>query len=420
MNAEQSAVGAMMVSRDALHDVTDVLDAGDLFDMRLGHVFGAAVALDAAGAPVEPVAVVGWLNDHGLLDNVGGHAAIADLYTSAPPAGSAGYYARQVKREAVKRRLRAAATAIAQAVEEAGDADPADLVEGAHALLEETHPEVSGVLATLGADMDATIEALELPPSFLPTPWRTLNNFLDGLRPGALYVLGARPGSGKSIMGLNLAVHLSRWGDVAYSSLEMTRDELRTRLLAQRSGVHLSSLARRSLSGDDWERIAEVANDLRDLRIMTDDRSGVTMAQIRAHARAVKRRGTLVAVVVDYLQIVMGDRRRPRWEQVGEISRDLKIMARDLDVPVIALAQLNRESESNRRAPSMSDLRESGAIEQDADVVVLMQRGWDDINQEHTSNLDLWVAKNRHGITGKATLLWEGQYARVVDLPWGK
>src|SRR5690606_980585 len=162
--------------------------------------------------------------------------------------------------------------------------------------------------------------------------------------------------------------------------------------------------------------------DLAGLPLVIDDRSGTTVQQIRAHARSVARKGPLAGVVVDYLQLLQTPRslaKRPRWEAVGEFSRELKALARDLNCPVVALAQLNRESESGpRRAPTMSDLRESGNIEQDADVVMLLQRGWNAMEDRHTDDLDVYVAKNRHGPAGKFTLLWSGEFARMDEPPW--
>lgn len=422
MNPERMLVGAMMLGHNAVLDATEVIDASDLYDPRLAQIFQTIVDLDVKNAPTHPVAIVDRLTSSGSLERIGGAETIADLYGEAPSAGSAGYYAKIIKREAVRRRIRVAGAQIQQVAAEDGESDPASIIEAAHSLIDDASPGEATGLQAIGNGMDDILESLEGEAHFLPSPWRSINGYIDGFRGGALYVIGARPGAGKTIMGLQVATHLSAWGHVALSSLEMKREELQLRLLAQRGSIRMSSLGRHALTPSDWQKVANHVEGIRDLRIFIDDRAGVSMAQIRAHVRAVSRRGTLSAVVVDYLQLIRAsDRRLSRYEAVTEFSRDLKVLARDFDVPVIALAQLNRQGEGGqRRPPTLSDLRDSGAIEQDADVVMLLQRGWDDAAQVPLDDLDVHVAKNRHGITGKTSLLWEGHFTRVSDSPWAE
>lgn len=416
---ERFLLGAMMRSRDAVGIATELVSPEDLHDQRLEVLWRAIVDLDRQGITDQPDTVARSIPG-GELERLGGTDAVVGVWLEAPPGPSAGYYAKRVAAQAARRRVKIAAGQISQMVDDAeDDTDPHAIVESAYSLMDHARPSTDPATGPVGDVLDEVLDSLDEPPRFLTSPWREYDNLVDGFRPGSLYVFGARPGAGKSIVGLQVAAHLARSGHVAFSSLEMSRAELMERLLAQRAGVHMSSISRHALTPTDWGRIVDVAEGTRALKVHIDDRSGVTMAQVRAHVRAVARRGKLSGVVVDYLQLLRSaDPRRPRWEQVSEFSHGLKVMAREFDVPVLALAQLNRESETNRRLPTLSDLRESGSIEQDADVVTLMQRGYDDETGQVTDDLEMIVAKNRRGLTGRTTLLWEGQYARLSGAEW--
>jgi replicative DNA helicase len=215
-------------------------------------------------------------------------------------------------------------------------------------------------------------------------------------------------------------MELMHKGPVAFSSLEMSTEQLLTRLIAARGRVHMNNLMSNTLSAEQWVKVQSMRLDILKMPLYVDERSGVNVTQIKAFARSVSRKGPIAGVVVDYLQLVTGgDGRQNRTEVVGEISRQLKILARELDCPVVALSQLNRESvKGGHRRPTLGDLRESGSIEQDADVVMLLQREVDK-NDNELDTLAVWVAKNRHGQQGMKKLLWEGQYARLSPLQYG-
>lgn len=261
------------------------------------------------------------------------------------------------------------------------------------------------------------VEHLDSPPDFVPSSWGSLNEFLGGFRPGALYIVGARPAVGKSVVAVNMAYQLGAKGAVSFHSLEMSQREIMNRLFASVCDVSMDHLERRELTKLDWERIAAKQDQLK-RPIAIADKSGQTLTDIRAFARQVSRKQPLAAIVVDYLQLMQDtERGRSRYESVTAISNGLKILARDLEVPVIALAQLNRAVEGRKdSAPGLSDLRDSGAIEQDADVVILLNResSVTDIGDEKTKMI-MHIAKNRHGKTGMLALRFDGMFARVVE-----
>lgn len=239
---------------------------------------------------------------------------------------------------------------------------------------------------------------------------------IGGWRPGALYVIGARPGVGKSVLGLQAAINMAAHGAVALSSIEMTEAEIAARLVSQEANVPVGHLIDRKVTEDDWRRISTSHARMHALPIYVDDKTGVTPLNVRAHARTVGRRRALAGIVVDYLQLMTAPRgdKRPRHEVVSDFSRQLKLMAKEMQVPVIALSQLNRGSEQRSdKRPSIADLRESGAVEQDADVVMLLHS-----TEERPDVLEVGVAKNRHGQRGAFQLTFEGAYQRAVPQRW--
>jgi replicative DNA helicase len=261
-----------------------------------------------------------------------------------------------------------------------------------------------------GRTIDDTLSNLETPPVHMKSPWPMLDGMINGFAPGRLYIMGARPGVGKSVAALQIALELTRHGAVAFSSLEMTNGELQTRAIAQSLRINVGRLMMGRANADDWQKIARKRAAWIDLPLFIDDRSAVTMAQVKQHARNVNRQRKLAAVVVDYLQLISAPRgaRMSRYELVSEISRELKLMAKELNVPVIALSQLNRETDG---LPKLKDLRESGSLEQDADVVLFLHREM----QEASQDLTMIVAKNRHGVCGSVDLTFLGQFSAITQ-----
>jgi replicative DNA helicase len=314
---------------------------------------------------------------------------------------------------ATRRRLLMAGRKIQDLAGSGGDVD--ELVEASRREVDQTSRATGSAVLSFGETIDTMLGTLDDEINHRPTPWQALNNVIGGLRPGALYVVGARPSVGKSVVALNLAQGLAQHGSVAFSSLEMSNNDVQIRAVSSDLNLDVSRLIERNLTPGDWAKIRERRASWQDVPLFVDDRSGVTITDIKRFARSVNRRKPLAGVVVDYLQLMAqphGDK-RPRHEFVADMSRQLKIMAMDMQIPVIALSQLNRASESrNDKMPQLSDLRESGAVEQDADVVILLHR---EIMGDLRNDLSMLVAKNRHGATGLAEMAFWGHYSRVLD-----
>ncbi len=415
MDAEQALLGAMMLSPTAMWAALDIVTPADFLDGKHETIATTIAAIGHQGHQADPVTVIDELLKTGAIQRV--PADYVFSLTSKPSTPTmAAYYAEIVQRHAALRRAARAATILGQGV--ADGRDVLALVDEARAVLDQVG-DTRGTIDPIGTFFhDLTVD-LDHAPHYHPTPWPHLNNYLHGLMPGAVYVVAARPGAGKTIAALQIAVELCKHGTVAFHSLEMPKEQLLRRLIASQASVSLTSLARHTVSSDEWRRIAPVRNQIEEMPLYIDDRSGVSMTQIESYARQVARKGQLAGLVVDYLQLIPSrDTRQSRWEHVGEMTRGFKLLAKDLNVPVILLSQLNRESEKNRRLPTLADLRESGSIEQDADVVLMLQRRLDK-DGEPIDELDVVIAKNRHGSQGRIELGWEGKYARLVPMRWG-
>ncbi len=419
--AEQSTLGGMMLSKKGLFDAFEKVRGEDFYVPKHGVIFDAIMSLASHGEPCDVVAVTDELIKTGELQRAGGADYLHTLTSIVPSAGSAGYYAKIVADRAVMRRVAEAGERIAE-LGYGNKGEPADVVEVARAEVDSLiHPDAHGGAASVADTFDYWVEDMESQEPAVETPWHELDSLIHGFRRGRLYVVGARPGDGKSLVALQCAARLARTGPVAFASLEMSRNEIITRLVAMRARIHATALQTHQLNSEQWTRIATARKDITDLDLVIDDRSGVNITQVQSFARTTSRRGSLAGVVVDYLQLIEGQQGKDRHVAVAEISRRLKIMARDLNCPVIALSQLNRGSEiggaKTRRAPSLADLRESGAIEQDADVVILLQRPLEK-DGEPGDRLNMHVAKNRHGQTGMRTLLWEAKFSRITSPAW--
>ena len=412
--AEQSVLGGMMLSAAVIDDVMNVIVPNDFYQPKHELIAIAIGSLIARNEPADPLTVSEELRSTDKISRAGGAAYLHQLTDIVPTAANAGYYAKTIKDLATKRRLVEVGIRIS-AMGHASEGDVEDLVTSARNELEKVVTGKRAGVRAIGQTFDALTEALMTKPEYLASPWTSLDKLIGGFAPGGLYVCAARPGGGKSIFALQAAAKLAHTGMVAFSSLEMTEQELQKRLLAQYGPVHMTQLRNHSLNNDDWKRFAEARQVLQAAPIFVDDEASASLAHIRSHARAVSRRGKLAGIFVDYLQLVPGEG-QSRQEVVGTVARGLKQLAKDLDVPVIAAAQLRRAGERRGKnsLPGLDDLRESGDIEAAADVVLLLDR-----DKERTPNdLTVVVAKNRHGEQGKFRLQWQAEFSRLLDKAW--
>jgi len=426
--AEQSALGGMMLSNDAVADVTEVVRGLDFYMPKHEVVFDAILSLYSHGEPTDVIAVTDELTKTGLLGRAGGAEYLHTLTGLVPTAANAGYYASIVAEKAVLRRLVEAGTRIVQ-MGYASEGEVTDLVNNAQA-------EIYGVTGGLEGDdyiplveaIDTAVGEIELARgrdgqlAGVPTGFSELDSLTNGLHGGQLIIVGARPAMGKSTLALDFArtaaVHHKL--PTIFFSLEMGRSEIATRLLSAESGIPMHVLRKGNMDERDWTRLASVRGDIGDAPLFIDDSPNMTLVEIRAKCRKLSQRVGLKMVVVDYLQLMTsGKKVESRQQEVSEFSRALKLLAKELQVPIVALAQLNRGPEQRAdKKPALSDLRESGSLEQDADIVILLHReAAYDRDHPRAGEADLIVAKHRNGATDEIAVAFQGMYSRFADMP---
>jgi replicative DNA helicase len=418
--AERAVLAGCLMSRNVADEVMEIVKPGDFYAPKHEIIFTSIQRVIASGVPADSVSVVDDLLRRNQLNQAGGADYIHGVTDQIPIAMLAVHHANIVVDRATRRRLVEAATRTLSTVM---TGEVSDLIESARRGLDEAVGQRRQALTYVGDLVDEVLAGTETPRELIPTPWFGLTDILGGgLRKGALYVIAARPGIGKTAIMLQLATMMASTGPVALSSLEMPKEELILRLISQGTHIPHHMLERGEPLGGEFRRRLDLWRDTTSSHaIAIDDRSSVTFADVRAHARAVQRTGGIIGgVAIDYLQLMSGAPGVPRQEVVSENARQAKLLARDLDAPVILLSQLNRESEKRvDRRPALSDLRESGAIEQDADVVILLYRDPDaDGNPGGVPiplPLEFMVAKNRHGPTANVEVNWEGSQFRAFD-----
>ena len=418
-DAEADLLCVVFASRGRVLDELD-LSPAEFFRPAHEVIFALAREMHTIGAPVEATVVADHLDAAGDLARVGGRTYIDELVARLAAIASAGYYSRIIRRAASRRKIVETGTRL-QVMGATPTEDIGEVVEAARSEIERLAERISGAAEhDLQDDLDAAIEAIEHGTSSMPTGWPDLDHLIGGWRKGAVYVVAARPGGGKSIFGEQAVIHAMTEHGVpgAFQSIEMGRTEIHLRAFAQLGEVNLANLMRgqNSLGKDEWDRVSKARGIMGDTRFEVDDRSAPTVADIRATvARCKRRHGSCGLLVIDYLQLLStAGRSENRQTEVAGISRAIKVMAKDLEIPILVLAQLNRGPEGEKRPPRPSDLRESGAVEQDADVVILLHRD----AEADPGTLFVGIGKNRHGPTGSLKLKWEGHYSRLLDSGW--
>jgi replicative DNA helicase len=432
--AEQGVLGGMLLSKDAIADVVEVLRVGDFYRPAHAVIFDLILDLYGRGEPADPVTLASALGDRGDLARIGGAPYLHTLISLVPTAANAAYYARIVADRAVLRRLVEAGTRIVQlgyGAARQGDGDVDDVVDRAQqAVYDVTDRRTSEDYTPLADLLQPAMDEIETigahggVMSGVPTGFADLDALTNGLHPGQLIIVAARPGLGKSTMGLDVVRSASIKHNLpsAIFSLEMSKIEITMRLLSAEARVPLHHLRSGRLSEDEWTKLARRIGEVSEAPLFIDDSPNMTMMEVRAKARRLKQRHNLQLIVLDYLQLMSSAKRvESRQQEVAELSRGLKLLAKELQVPVIAVSQLNRGPEQRTdKRPQLSDLRESGSIEQDSDVVILLHR--DDYYEKESARAgeaDFIVAKHRNGPTDVITVAFQGHFSRFVDMSVG-
>lgn len=426
IEAEQSVLGALLIDPDAMDLIAPVLTENDFFEERHRTLFGMLVAMTGEGRPIDAVTVSEALQDHGTLKEVGGVQYLLMLANETPSSVNAVAYARIVRDRAALRALTQAGRDIL---------DLAGNPEGRNA--KELFYEAENLLAALSEEQDrsddhcivirdAIVKAVDeieaagrnkSETTGLATGFTDLDVMTTGLHPGQLIIAAGRPGMGKTAFAMNIAENVVTHNDksVLVFSMEMPTSELALRVIASQGQVHLSRLRSGNVTPSDWGRMAHVIGAISASKLFIDDSSALSVGDVRARAKRIQREYGLDMVVIDYLQLMQaGNNTGNRVAEISEISRSLKSLAKDLNVPVIALSQLNRglENRTDKR-PMMSDLRESGAIEQDADLILFLYR--DEVYNKDKEELkglaEIVVGKQRNGPTGTVMLKFSGEYS---------
>jgi len=428
LDAEESVLGAMMLAPGAVGAVSEILDAGDFYRESHAKIFRSALALYAKGEPVDAITVVDELDERGELEAAGGRTRVHELAALVPATANAGHYARIVRETATLRGLIRVGSEIAQlGWERPGETD--DLVDRAEQLLFDlSQSRVSGEFAHIEELLKESFERItalyEAGAELTGTPsgFRDIDRLTSGFQPGNLIIVAARPSMGKSALALCMAANVALKHEipVALFTLEMSKTEVTQRLMCSEAKVESQRLRTGRLEAADWPRLTAACDKLAKAPIYVDDTGSVTMMEVRSKTRRLKsRHPELGLVIVDYLQLMTsGTNPENRVQEVSQISRQLKVLARDLDVPIVALSQLSRAVEQRHdKRPILSDLRESGSIEQDSDIVMFIYRDdYYDDESEHQGLAEVNIAKHRNGPTDSVKLSFLKRYARFADL----
>ena len=429
LEAEESVLGAMLLSATAVGTVSEILDASDFYRESHAKVYRACLALWAKGEPVDAITLANELDARSELEGVGGPARVAELAALVPSTSNVEHYARIVKEMAMLRGL----VRTGQEIQRLGQDRPGevpDLVDRAEQMVFElgqrrATSDFSHIEVLLKDSFERISQLVEMGVEVtgVPSGYRELDLLTSGFQPGNLVILAARPSMGKSALGLCIGANLAvRHGvPVALFTLEMSKAEVTQRMMCSEGKVESQRLRTGRLAPDDWPRLTAACDRLSKAPIYVDDTGSTTMMELRSKARRLKsREPNLGLIVVDYLQLMTsGSTVENRVQEVSQISRALKVLARDLDVPILAMSQLSRAVEQRHdKRPLLSDLRESGSLEQDSDLVFFVYRDEYYLGEESEQQgiAEVILAKHRNGPTGTVKLSFLRRYAKFADL----
>lgn len=427
MLAEQSTLGGMLLSQEATAEVFEEVRGADFYAPKHEIIFEAIVSLYGRGEPIDAITVTDELTKTGNLVKAGGADYLHDLISIVPTAANASYYAHIVAEKATLRRLVEVGTKIAQ-LGYANEGEVSELVNQAQAdVYSVTQGTSKEDYVDLSTSLTAAVDEMERAMqrggelSGVPTGFVDLDELTHGFHPGQLIIVAARPAVGKSTLALDLArtAAIRNKQATVFFSLEMSRADIAMRLLSAECTIPLQNMRKGQMKDEDWARLASVRGQINDAPLFIDDSPNMTLVEIRAKARRLAQRVGLKLIVIDYLQLLTsGKKVESRQQEVSEFSRALKLLAKELGVPVIALAQLNRNSEQKEdKKPQLSHLRESGSLEQDADVVILLHReAMGEKEHPRAGEADLILAKQRNGPTDTVAVAFQGQYSRFQNM----
>jgi replicative DNA helicase len=429
LEAEEAVLGAMLLSETAIGAVTEIVDASDFYRGSHGTIYRTCLALWAKGEPVDAITLANELEERGELEQIGGTSRVAELAALVSATANVEHYARIVKETATLRGLIRAGQEIARLGRERVG-ETSELVDQAEQIVFDLSQErVRGDFAHIGPLLTESFERITklyeagADVTGVPSGFRELDRLTSGFQPGNLVILAARPSMGKSALGLCIAANLGVRSQtpVALFTLEMSKAEVTQRLMCSEAKVESERVRSGKLTQEDWPRLTAACDKLMKAPIYVDDTGSITMMELRSKARRLKAREPgLGLIVVDYLQLMTsGGTAENRVQEVSQISRNLKVLARDLDVPILALSQLSRAVEQRHdKRPILSDLRESGSIEQDADLVFFVYRDeyYNGEESDQQGLAELILAKHRNGPTDSVKLSFLRRYAKFADL----
>jgi replicative DNA helicase len=427
IEAEQAVLGAIFIEPESLTVASEFLIPEDFYRSSHQKIFSAMLKLSDQGKAIDVVTVTEELAATEQLENIGGVSYLMELANAVPTAANVEYYARIVEEKSLLRRLIRTATEIAQEGYSREDEVESLLSEAEKKIMEVSGRKSAGSFISI---KDVLVEAYDNIEKLanrqgditgIPTGFTELDRMTAGFQRNDLIIVAARPSVGKTAFALNIAQNVATKTDevVAIFSLEMGAEQLVMRMLSSEGNINAQNLRTGDLSDEDWKKLTMAMGSLSNAQIYIDDTPGIRIAEMRAKCRRLKQERGLGMILIDYLQLIQGDGKADnRQQEVSEISRSLKALARELEVPVIALSQLSRSVEQRQdKRPMMSDIRESGSIEQDADIVAFLYR--DDYYDKETENkniIEIIIAKQRNGPVGTVQLAFAKEYSKFVNL----